>query len=87
LNENVNKIVDATHNVASYDDDVEMLKSKSRIVVTDCICRKGAELVEKGCSKSMEARFMFGSMEAVLPYRFSLEDKKLGAIDSESIPC
>jgi len=58
----VNKSIDVAHNVASYDDAVEMLKSKSRIVVTDCICRKGAELVENGCGKTMEACFMFGSM-------------------------
>ena len=43
-------------------DAVEILKSKPRIVVTDCICRKRTEVVEKGCGKPMEACFMFGSM-------------------------
>ena len=58
----VNQSIDVTHNVANYDDAVEILKSKSRIVITDCICRKGAALVENGCGKSLEACFMFGSM-------------------------
>ena len=58
----VNRSVDARHHVASYDDAVEILKSKPRIVVTDCICRKRMEVVEKGCGKPMEACFMFGSM-------------------------
>jgi Fe-S-cluster-containing hydrogenase component 2 len=58
----VNQSIDATCNVANYDDAVEILKSKSRIVVTDCICRKSAALVDNGCGKSLEACFMFGSM-------------------------
>jgi Pyruvate/2-oxoacid:ferredoxin oxidoreductase delta subunit len=58
----VNQSLDVTHNVANYDDAVEILKSKSRIVITDCICRKSEAVVDKGCGKSMEACFMFGSM-------------------------
>lgn len=58
----VNRSIDVTYNVASYDDAVEILKSKSNIVVTDCICRKHAEIVDNGCGKTMEACFMFGSM-------------------------
>ncbi len=50
------------HNVASYDDAVEILKGKARIVIADCICRKSAEIVDNGCGKPMEACFMFGSM-------------------------
>jgi Pyruvate/2-oxoacid:ferredoxin oxidoreductase delta subunit len=58
----VNRSIDATYNVASYDDAAEILKSKSRIVIADCICRKSAALVDNGCGKSLEACFMFGSM-------------------------
>ena len=58
----VNKSVDIRHNVAGYDDAVEILKGKPRIVVTDCICRKSQETLDKGCGKPMEACFMFGSM-------------------------
>ena len=58
----VNQSIDVTYNVASYDDAVQILKSKPRIVITDCICRKSAAIVDNGCGKSMEACFMFGSM-------------------------
>ena len=58
----VRQSIDARHHVASYNDAVEILKSKPRIVVTDCICRKRAQVIEKGCGKPMEACFMFGSM-------------------------
>ena len=51
-----------TRNVASYDDALEILKSKPSIVVTDCICRKTADLTGQDCGKPMEACFMFGSM-------------------------
>lgn len=58
----VGKSVDIRHNVASYEDAVEILKSKPRIVVTDCICRKSQQTLGKGCGKVLEACFMFGSM-------------------------
>ena len=58
----VQKSVDVKHQVASYEDAVEILKSKERIVVADCICRKRTEILEQGCGKPMEACFMFGSM-------------------------
>jgi H+/Na+-translocating ferredoxin:NAD+ oxidoreductase subunit B len=58
----VGKSVDIRHNVASYDDAVEILKSKPSIVVTDCICRKSQQTMDKGCGKPLEACFMFGSM-------------------------
>ncbi len=68
----VNKSVEVTHSVASYDDAVEILKSKSRIVVADCICRKRAAVVESDCGRPLEACFMFGSMGQ---YYF---DRKMG---------
>ncbi len=58
----VQQSIDVAHNVASYEDAVEILKSKPKIVVTDCICRKRSKVLDSGCGKSMEACFMFGSM-------------------------
>jgi Pyruvate/2-oxoacid:ferredoxin oxidoreductase delta subunit/predicted transcriptional regulator len=45
-----------------FDDAVEIMRSKPFIVVTDCICRKTAALIDHDCGKPMEACFMFGSM-------------------------
>ena len=58
----VNKSVEVTHNVASFEDAVAILEKQPSIVVTDCICRKTADLVEESCGKPLEACFMFGSM-------------------------
>jgi Pyruvate/2-oxoacid:ferredoxin oxidoreductase delta subunit len=58
----VNRSVDARHHVASYDDALEILKAKPRIVVAECICRKAAAVREASCGKPLEACFMFGSM-------------------------
>lgn len=58
----VQESIEVSHNVASYDDAVEILKSKSLIVLTDCICRKTADLIDSDCGKPLEACFMFGSM-------------------------
>jgi len=58
----VNKSIDTTRNIASYDDAVEILKSKKNIVIADCICRKRTDVIDEGCGKHLEACFMFGSM-------------------------
>lgn len=58
----VHKSVDVTHHVASHEDALAILRDKSAIVVTDCICRKTAALVDHDCGKPLEACFMFGSM-------------------------
>lgn len=58
----VQKSIEVTRNVASYDDAVEICRSKPFIVITDCICRKTAALTEQDCGKPREACFMFGSM-------------------------
>jgi len=58
----VQQSIDVTRNVASYDDAVEILRGKPFIVITDCICRKTADLVDHDCGKPLEACFMFGSM-------------------------
>lgn len=58
----VHQSVDVTHHVASYEDALAILRDKPAIVVTDCICRKTAALVDHDCGKPLEACFMFGSM-------------------------
>jgi len=58
----VNQAVDATLNIASYEDVAEILKSRNYIVVTDCICRKTQVLIDGDCGKPLEACFMFGTM-------------------------
>jgi len=58
----VNQSVEVTHQVATYDDAIEILKTKPSIVVTDCICRKRKKVLNEGCGKTLEACFMFGSM-------------------------
>ena len=58
----VQESIQVTHNVANYDDAVEILKNKPFIVITDCICRKTADLTDHDCGKPLEACFMFGSM-------------------------
>jgi len=58
----VQKSIDTTQNIAAFDDAVEILKTKSLIVVADCICRTHQNILDKGCNKLLEACFMFGSM-------------------------
>ena len=58
----VQQSIDVSHNVASYEDAVEILKNKPKIVVTECICRKRTQVLDEGCDKKLEACFMFGSM-------------------------
>jgi NAD-dependent dihydropyrimidine dehydrogenase PreA subunit len=58
----VQRSVDLTQHIARYEDAVAMLRGKSGIVVTDCICRKKMDIVEGACARPMEACFMFGSM-------------------------
>ncbi|MBA3010451.1 MAG: 4Fe-4S dicluster domain-containing protein [Proteobacteria bacterium] len=58
----VNKSIDLTHHVASYEDAVQILSSKDAIVVAECICRKRTRIIDQGCGKPLEACFMFGSM-------------------------
>lgn len=58
----VNQAVDATMNVAPYEDVEQILRARDKIVVAECICRKAAGMVKDGCGKPLEACFMFGSM-------------------------
>ena len=59
----VQKSIAVTHRIAPYEDAARILEANAdRIVVADCICRKSAKLVDKGCDKPLEVCFMFGSM-------------------------
>ncbi|MCP4161354.1 MAG: 4Fe-4S ferredoxin [Deltaproteobacteria bacterium] len=58
----VNKSLEIRNNVASYEDAVEILKGKDKIIIADCICRKRRDILDEGCGKHLEACFMFGSM-------------------------
>ncbi len=58
----VNESIELTQNIAAFDDAVEILKNKSKIVVTDCICRVRTEVLDESCGKPKEVCFMFGSM-------------------------
>lgn len=58
----IQQSIDITQNVAAYEDACEILKKQKLVVVTDCICRKLKNTVDKGCGKLLEACFMFGSM-------------------------
>jgi electron transport complex protein RnfB len=59
----VQQSLSVTHNIAPYEDAARILeKNAAKIVVTDCICRKSAGLVDEGCGKPLEVCFMFGSM-------------------------
>jgi Na+-translocating ferredoxin:NAD+ oxidoreductase subunit B len=58
----VHKSLDASRNVAAFDDATEILKKMNLIVVTDCICRKQKGLIDQSCDKPLETCFMFGAM-------------------------
>ena len=58
----VQESIDITHNVASYDDAIEILRNNKLIVITECICRKSAAVLEQNCDKPVETCFMFGAM-------------------------
>lgn len=57
----VNRSVDAAQKVASYADAREIIKTKDKIAVANCICRTQQELLESSCGKPMEVCFSFGS--------------------------
>ncbi len=57
----VNKSMEISNKVAPYGDAKEIIKTKEKIAVAECICRKQQGLVGKGCDKPMEVCMMFGS--------------------------
>jgi len=53
--------IDVAHKVAPYSDAREILKSKDKIAIANCICRTQQELLENSCGKPLEVCFVFGS--------------------------
>jgi electron transport complex protein RnfB len=47
--------------IASYDDAASIIKSKSRIAVAECLCRKAVRMYGKGCSHPLETCLQFDS--------------------------
>lgn len=57
----VNKAIDVSWPVAPYEDLREIIKSKDRIAVADCICRVQQGLLDKACDSPLEVCFSYGS--------------------------
>jgi len=57
----VNRSLNVSWPVAPYEDVREIIKSKDKIAVADCICRVQQGRLDQGCDKPLEACFMFGS--------------------------
>jgi electron transport complex protein RnfB len=57
----VNQALDVAWSVTPYEDVREIIKSKDRIAVANCICRVQQGHLGKGCNKPLEACFAFGS--------------------------
>ncbi len=58
----IQESVETGYNVAPYEDAVEILRGKEKIVVTQCVCRKSMEVIDRSCDRPLEVCFMFGSM-------------------------
>jgi electron transport complex protein RnfB len=58
----VQQSIDVVHKVAAYEDACQILRSKEKIVVAECICRKQKQMIDKGCDRPLEVCFMFGTM-------------------------
>ena len=57
----VNKSIGVSWNVAPYEDAREIVKSKDRLAVADCICRTQQGLLGEACDKPVEVCFLAGS--------------------------
>ncbi len=57
----VNQSLDYSWPVAPYEDVRQIIRSKDRISVANCICRVKKGLLEKSCDKPLEVCFSFGS--------------------------
>lgn len=57
----VNKSLNVSWPVAPYEDVREIIKSKEKIAVANCICRVQQAKLGQECDKPLEACFMFGS--------------------------
>lgn len=57
----VQKSLQVSHPVAPYSQAREIIKTKDKIALADCICRVHQGLLEKGCDKPREVCLSFGS--------------------------
>jgi ferredoxin len=57
----VDRALDVSWPVAPYEDIREIIKSKDKIAVADCVCRVQQGKLDQDCDKPLEACFMFGS--------------------------
>jgi Fe-S-cluster-containing hydrogenase component 2 len=57
----VSKEITAELNVMPYEVAENIIRSQSKIVVSDCICRKEHDMMGKGCDYPMEVCMAFGS--------------------------
>ncbi|MBU4315849.1 MAG: 4Fe-4S binding protein [Proteobacteria bacterium] len=58
----VNESIEATNQIASYDDVYEILKKEELIAVADCACRVQKKVFDRACDSPMEACIMVGPM-------------------------
>lgn len=58
----VQESIETENRVASYDDAIEIIKSKKTIVVADCACRKVSDTIDQSCGKLMAACMLFDTM-------------------------
>lgn len=57
----VNQSVDYQWPIAAYEDAREIIKSKEKIAIANCICRVQQRLLDSQCDKPLEVCFLFGS--------------------------
>ncbi len=58
----VQRSIDDTREIASYEDACKILKSKDLIVLTQCACRKQRQVMGQACGMPLEVCLMFGAM-------------------------
>jgi len=74
----VEKAIDVPYNVSTYANARDIVRSKNRIAVAECICRKQKGLLGKACNKPKEVCLVFGSHAA-----FYVENRMARDIDQE----
>ncbi|MEJ2719299.1 MAG: helix-turn-helix domain-containing protein [Deltaproteobacteria bacterium] len=57
----VNQSIDYQWPIAPYEDVKEIIRSKEKIAVANCICRVQQHLLGSSCDKPLEVCFLFGS--------------------------
>jgi NAD-dependent dihydropyrimidine dehydrogenase PreA subunit len=57
----VEKEIEATTEIQPYEKVSQIIESSTRFAVADCICRKEARMLGKGCDKLLEACMSFGA--------------------------